>query len=321
MDRIPQRIALLATLTLGLLIPQGAGALPVADSADYRPTPAAQTRKIYLPTIRTPPNGSSIRFAVIGDYGSDSQAEADVASLVKSWDPSFVITVGDNNYPNGAASTIDANIGKYYYEFIAPYRGQYGSGAATNHFFPAMGNHEWDTPGAKPYLDYFTLPGNERYYDTTIGFVHFFMLDSDDHEPDGNTVTSKQGQWLHSKLAPSGACWDLVVMHHSPYSSGQHQGSSEWMQWPYQAWGADVVLSGHDHVYERIVLNNFPYFVNGLGGESLHPFASPVPGSQVRYNADFGAMLVDATKRQISFRFYSRAGALIDSYSRSKTCP
>jgi len=317
---ILRRIALLAALTLGLLIPQGTGALPAADSALYRPTLAAKTRKIYLPAIRTLSDGSSIRFAVIGDYGSDSQPEADVANLVKSWNPSFVITVGDNNYPNGAASTIDANIGKYYYEFIAPYRGQYGSGAATNQFFPAMGNHDWDTPGAKPYLDYFTLPGNERYYDTMIGFVHFFMLDSDDHEPDGNTATSKQGQWFHSKLATSRACWDLVVMHHSPYSSGQHQGSSVWMQWPYQAWGADAVLSGHDHVYERIVLSNFPYFVNGLGGETIHPFATPVPGSQVRYNADFGAMLVDATKRQISFRFYSRAGALIDSYSRSKTC-
>jgi tartrate-resistant acid phosphatase type 5 len=320
MIRILRRIALLATLTLGLLIPQGAGALPGA-SARYRPTPAAQARKIYLPAISRLPDGSSIRFAVIGDYGSDSQAEADVASLVKSWNPSFIITVGDNNYPNGAASTIDANIGKYYYEFIAPYRGQYGSGAATNHFFPAMGNHDWDTPGAKPYLDYFTLPSNERYYDTTIGFVHFFILDSDDREPDGNTATSKQGRWLQSKLAASRACWDLVVMHHSPYSSGQHQGSSEWMQWPYQAWGADAAVSGHDHIYERILLNNFPYFVDGLGGESLHPFASPVPGSQVRYNADFGAMVVDATKRQISFRFYSRAGALIDSYSRSKTCP
>ncbi len=117
MNRILRRLALLVALTLGLLIPQGARALPAADSALYRPTLAAKTLKIYLPAIRTLSDGSSIRFAVIGDYGSDSQAEADVANVVKSWNPSFVITVGDNNYPNGAASTIDANIGKYYYEF------------------------------------------------------------------------------------------------------------------------------------------------------------------------------------------------------------
>jgi hypothetical protein len=117
MNRILRRLALLVALTLGLLIPQGAGGFPAGDSALYRPTPAAQTRKIYLPAIRNLYDGSSIRFAVIGDYGSDSQAEADVANLVKSWGPSFIITVGDNNYPKGAASTIDANIGKYYYEF------------------------------------------------------------------------------------------------------------------------------------------------------------------------------------------------------------
>ncbi|RME63773.1 MAG: alkaline phosphatase, partial [Caldilineae bacterium] len=56
-----------------------------------------------------------VRFAVIGDYGSGSQGEADVAALVKSWNPDFVLTLGDNNYPDGAASTIDAHIGKFYH--------------------------------------------------------------------------------------------------------------------------------------------------------------------------------------------------------------
>src|SRR5882724_1613581 len=73
----------------------------------------------------------TVRFAVIGDYGADTNAEQDVADLVKSWNPDFVITVGDNNYSDGADSTIDANIGKYYQSFIFPYTGAYGNGATT----------------------------------------------------------------------------------------------------------------------------------------------------------------------------------------------
>lgn len=61
------------------------------------------------------------RFAVIGDYGSGRPQEQDVANLVKSWNPDFIITTGDNNYPNGEASTIDPNIGQFYHDFIYPY--------------------------------------------------------------------------------------------------------------------------------------------------------------------------------------------------------
>jgi tartrate-resistant acid phosphatase type 5 len=282
--------------------------------------PAAQSRHIYLPAVSHFIFGTGTRFAVIGDYGANSPEEADVARLVKGWRPQFVVTVGDNNYPSGAAATIDQNIGKYYHEFIAPYHGSYGVGAPSNHFFPTLGNHDWETSAAKPYLDYFTLPGNERYYDVVLGTVHLFAIDSDEHEPDGSTADSKQGHWLRSRLGASRSCWDLVFMHHSPYSSGQHQGSSAWMQWPYRVWGADAVLSGHDHTYERLVVDQLLYLVNGLGGETIHPFGTPVAGSQARYNGDFGAMLVEATNSQITFRFYSRAGQLVDSSSLGKNC-
>ena len=80
-----------------------------------------------------------VTFAVIGDFGSNDSNEAAVANLVKSWNPSFIVTVGDNNYPDGEASTIDANIGKYYHEYIHPYSGAYGAGAATNRFWPSVG--------------------------------------------------------------------------------------------------------------------------------------------------------------------------------------
>ncbi len=85
-----------------------------------------------------------------------------MAVLIKNWDPDLIITTGDNNYPDGAADTIDENIGQYFHEFIAPYKGSYGEGAQENRFFPSLGNHDWHSPDAQPYLDYFTLPGNER---------------------------------------------------------------------------------------------------------------------------------------------------------------
>jgi tartrate-resistant acid phosphatase type 5 len=119
---------------------------------------------------------SSVRFAVIGDYGTDSAAEASVANLVKSWNPDFVITTGDNNYPDGAASTIDKNIGKHYQQFIYPYKGTYGAGATTNMFWPSLGNHDWHQIPPQPYLDYFTLPGNERYYTIRQGQCSFLLL-------------------------------------------------------------------------------------------------------------------------------------------------
>jgi hypothetical protein len=254
-----------------------------------------------------------IRFAVIGDYGTNSQAEADVANLVKSWSPDFVITVGDNNVPDGATGTIDINIGQYYHSFIYPYTGNYGAGADQNRFFPTLGNHDWRTIGASPYLTYFTLPGNERYYEFAWGPVHFFALDSDSSEPDGNMVTSTQATWLKERLAASTESWKLVYFHNPPYSSGLH-GPSTGMQWPFQQWGASAVLSGHDHDYERLLVNGFPYFVDGLGGDSIYAFGTPLTGSQVRYNSDYGAMLVQADASSIDFKFYSRAGILVDDY-------
>ena len=99
------------------------------------------------------------RFAVIGDYGFAGQPAQDVAALVRGWRPDLVLTVGDNNYADGAAETIDANVGQYYQPFIGDYRGRYGRGSRENRFFPTLGNHDWAAPGAAPHLAYFTLPG------------------------------------------------------------------------------------------------------------------------------------------------------------------
>jgi hypothetical protein len=257
------------------------------------------------------------RFAVIGDFGEVGQPAADVAALVKSWNPEFIITTGDNNYPSGAAATIDANIGQYYHEFIYPYTGSYGEGAGINRFFPSLGNHDWQAEDAQPYLDYFTLPHNERYYDFVWPPVHFFVVDSDSREPDGRSATSDQADWIRERMVASNMPWQIVYMHHPPYSSGNH-GSIKQMQWPYREWGADAVLAGHDHLYERLIVGGLPYFVNGLGGrDKIYNFGTPLPGSMARYNDDFGAMNVVACLETITFEFFTREGVLVDRYEHA----
>lgn len=265
-------------------------------------------------TLPPPSPSRPVIFAVIGDYGEAGTDEEAVADLVKSWNPDFVITAGDNNYPDGEASTIDVNIGQYYHQFIHPYVGSYGSGASQNRFFPSLGNHDWHVYNAQPYIDYFALPGNEYYYEFSWNsLVHFFALDSQAAAQNG---VGTQSQWLQPRLQRSREPWKIVYMHHPPYSSGNH-GSSRFMQLPYESWGATAVMAGHDHTYERIFkgANNFPYFVNGLGGRSTYTCGSPVSGSQVCYDDNYGAMRVEATDTQITFQFITINGVVIDEYT------
>jgi len=281
--------------------------------------------KTFLPLVqKTDFEAGMIQFAVIGDYGIAGEKEAAVATLVKSWQPDFIITTGDNNYPIGSADTIDENIGQYYSDYIYPYTGVYTSTRLVNRFFPSLGNHDWGVTDAQAYLDYFTLNSslsnlgssqNERYYDFVQGPVHFFVVDSDSNEPDGIDDSSMQAAWLQTQLAASQTPWQIVYFHHPPYSSGWH-GSSKVMRWPYAAWGVDAVLSGHEHSYERILRDGIPYFVNGSGGQSLRIFLLPIAGSKARYNDDNGAMWVQATDTAVTFQFFSIAngGELIDSY-------
>jgi tartrate-resistant acid phosphatase type 5 len=255
---------------------------------------------------------SRVRLAAIGDYGSAGPDAASVAELVRGFDPDFVITLGDNNYPHGRATTLDDNVGQYYHDFIAGYVGRYGAGADVARFFPALGNHDWRTPAVAPYRDYFQLPGNERYYDVRWGPVHLFALDSDTEEPDGHEAGSVQAMWLKTRLSESTAPWRIVYFHHPPWSSGRH-GSSAHMQWPFFQWGASVVLAGHDHVYERIEHEGGLYLVNGLGGHpSRYSFGAPVPGSKLRFNEDHGAMRIDASATSLELQFVTRAGTVID---------
>jgi hypothetical protein len=298
----------------GQIVPQAQATRAAASG------PAAYLPLMLVPAIPPPDDRPDyVRFAVIGDYGDASENEAAVSRMVRGWRPGFVITVGDNNYGSGKADIIDQNIGQFYGDYIHPYTGRYGAGATSNRFYPTMGNHDWNGQGLAAHLAYFTLPGNERYYDVARGPIRLFALSSDSREPDGVTSDSIQGRWAQAALAASTACWNVVYFHHAPYSSGDH-GSSDWMQWPFQAWGADIVLAGHDHDYERLSVDGFPYIVNGLGGASRYGFGKPLAGSIVRYNDAYGAMLVEATRTTIIYRFVAIDGTEVDSFTQQGGC-
>ena len=278
----------------------------------YKGVLIRMTRWPFLPEMEAAPRGT-IRFAVIGDYGSGNLYERDIANLIESWNVDFITTVGDNNHPVGAAETIDQNIGRFYHKYISPYKGKYGSGAKTNRFFPIPGHRDWDTDNLQPFINYFSLPGNKRYYDFVWGPVHFFMLDTDERDPDGATENSKQFSWLKQVLSSSTQPWNLVYAHHAPYSSGWTAGFKR-MRWPFKEWGANGVFSGYYHVYERLLVDGIPYFISGVGGSFISGFGETDAHSQYRYDKDFGAILVEANDTQITFQFINRKGKVIDKY-------
>jgi hypothetical protein len=253
-------------------------------------------------------------FAVIGGYGVANENEASVAQMVKSWKPDFIITLGGNNYPGGEFSTIDANIGQYFHEYIYNYQGIYGAGAAAQRFFPSLGEQDYRTAGAAAYMSYFTLPGSERYYDFARGDVHFFVLDSNRETPDGILAGGIQAAWLKENLAAATETWKIVYFHHSPYSSGA-EGSSEYMRWSFKEWGATAVLTGQNNGYERLSIDEIPFIVNGLGGKSGDDFGEISLFSRFRYNENFGAMRVEANSNIIQFQFYNRREILVDSFA------
>jgi tartrate-resistant acid phosphatase type 5 len=319
---LPSINAILAACGTAVTAVEAPPTTPVPPTATPVPpttTPVPPTATPVPPTATpVPPSPTPVPptvFAVIGDFGFAGEPAAAVAELVHSWEPEFVVTAGDNNYPTGKPELLDRNVGQYYHRYIYGYEGEYGEGSPDRQrFFPALGNHDWDQGYPQAYLDYFKLPGNGRYYTFTWGPLSFFILDSMFTEPDGYQVDSIQAAWLEEVMSASTSPWNIVVCHHPPYSSGLHAAMS-WMRWPYREWGADLVISGHDHNYERIEVDGLTYVVNGLGGGARYaPGTRPEPGSQVFYNADHGAMRCSATAEQLFCQFINRNGDVIDEF-------
>ena len=197
--------------------------------------------------------------------------------------PGTVFALGDNAYQSGTLQEYNECYGRFW-------------GRHRSRTRPVPGNHEYETPGAAGYFDYFGGNAGPRglgYYSFDLGSWHVVALNS--NIPVG--TTSAQGSWLRADLAANPSRCTLAYWHHPMYSSGRH-GNYERMG---DLWrilsdaGAELVLSGHDHTYERFApqdaggfaddAHGIRQFVVGTGGASLYPFSMIRPNSEARLSA------------------------------------
>lgn len=293
-------------------------------------TPIIGTRdKLFVVTRRTRPlvctPKCQLTAWVVGDTGRSKLNEgetvapaSEVADLIKDTFPGLVVHVGDMVYATGGVSPVTPDyeelVAQFYHWAIGHYDGMYGKGPGENKFFPVLGNHDWDDATIEEYYEFFTLPNNERYYTYKRGPVQFFHFSGDTEEPDGVAEDSDQGEWLASAIAASDCPWRFVVVHFPPYTSDSlHYPGRTDLRWLCDLEGVSAILSGHGHNAELVEIEGkAPVFISGNGGKDLRGFNDPVvEGSVFRYNADYGALRVDADFDNATFRFYNRAGDVL----------
>lgn len=247
---------------------------------------------------------AEVVLANISDFGTEDSNEEAVANLVVAWKPDAIFTNGDNSQ---ADNDYDDDVDYYYGSFVD--RGI---------FFPCPGNHDWDDGTLAAYFDYFSpVIGRKYYYKKQVGPLTLFMLDGNSVTPDGNTDDSYQGEWFAEQAEWCNTPWKVACIHQPPYSSSSVHGSTADSQWDFSE--MDVVFSGHDHLYERLVVDGVNYVVNGLGGQTKYSFAAEaVDGSVVRYNSAHGAGRLIATPTKLVWEFWNVYGALIDTFTLEK---
>jgi hypothetical protein len=252
----------------------------------------------------------SITFAVITDFGNCSDLQQNVASMVNEWhDIAFIVTAGDNHHGTSSGCTMGS-----YSEAVGTY---YGTWVQEQKFWPVIGNHDYDISGGvanlPAYFDFFHYLDGAYYYDLREGPVHFFMIDSGPIGSEGDVGAVVQQAWLEEALAESDAPWKIVVTHISPYTGGSHSYDTS-MRWDYSEWGANFVISGHNHIYERIHrqegLNNefnIVYFTAGVAGGTERS-GSPIDGLEAYHYNSSGALKVNATDESITFQYITTNG-------------
>ena len=296
-------------------------------------------------------------FAVIGDYGCKhaNTKEAKVAQLVKSWNPDFILSVGDDNYNDlvnsdkcncTCGATIQQNVGTYYGSYIdADY-------TKTN-FYSVMGNHDYHSPSShddpsevQKWLSYFKMPENtwithvhpnvpdskRRYYEYKRGDIHIIglnstkqakamFLDSLYWDANDKTKRSQEALWLKHTLENSTAKYKVVLSHVPVYSStNRHfQLVRQYLRTiPFKEWGASIVLSGDDHIYERIVKDGFTYIINGLGGAAdkgsgIDNQLNDVEGF-IHYDDNWGAIKAVVYNEKMILKFININGGVVDEF-------
>lgn len=250
-----------------------------------------------------PARAARFTFAVVGDFGSGTSNETAVASMIESWRPDFVLTVGDNAYPLGSAGLLDRVI-----------FGPYAAVMRRSAWFPALGNHDVKANGGKPELQAFHSLGNERWYRFTWGNAAVVVLDSNVSVGPG----SPQLRFARSSLAlPS--CFRFAVLHHPPWEPPGNRvapGLRRNIVPLVEKNGVQVVFEGHLHAYARSRPHHGVLYVAvGTGGAELDDDAEKltIPSARV-VEGRFGALRVDVAGRAARFRYQTVDGRVRDDF-------
>ena len=246
------------------------------------------------------------------------------ADLVRQLKPDALLLLGDLQYESGSPQDFSA--------FFDPAFGPFKSIT-----YPVPGNHEYFTRGATGYFDYFNGVGVDSgragarqrgYYSFDLGSWHVVALNSNCPEVGGCGARSAQAQWLRNDLAANQRECTLAFMHSARFSSGEH-GNDELMRDLWQILfegGADLVLAGHDHSYERFGPQDatgrrnpergLRSFVVGTGGKGLGRIVRARPNSERRDNSSIGWLQLTLRPADYSWRFVALPGlSLQDSGS------
>jgi acid phosphatase type 7 len=237
--------------------------------------------------------------------------QVDTSDRVLAINATIALTLGDNQYPDGLLAD--------YLAFYDPTWGRFKSRTR-----PVPGNHEYQTRGAAGYFGYFgslARPRGASYYSFDLGGWHLVALDSNISRGAG----SPQEEWLRANLEATNQRCILAFWHHPRCSSGTHHGGdpSVGAFWnALYAAGADVVLNGHEHNYERFGRQDpnaragaagIRQFVVGTGGAGHYGFGAPDPNSQVRDASTFGVLKLTLHAASYEWEFVAADGAVVDS--------
>ena len=245
----------------------------------------------------------SVKFAAIGDNGTGEKAEyqtADKLSMSHGQFPfEFVLMMGDNIY--GGESPKD-----FERKFEKPFGALLGRGMK---FYATLGNH--DDPARQIGYAKFNMGGKRYYSFKPKDGVRFFSLDS-------NYMDKKQLDWLEEELKSSASEWKILFFHHPIYSSGEKHGSNLELRKVLEPvmvkYGVDVVLSGHEHFYERIKpQKGIHYFVNGSSAKLREGNIAKTELTAKGFDQDNVFMLAEIKGDTMSFQAISRMGKTVDS--------
>jgi calcineurin-like phosphoesterase family protein len=245
--------------------------------------------------------GARVRFIAFGDSGGDYRDI--VRQKMDSVPFDLMLHAGDIAYQRGALAEFEATFFDTYAGLIARFP-----------IFPASGNHEYGTEAAAPYRQVFALPENggpggvERWFSFDWGDIHFVALDTE-------RVGVEQSAWLERDLGATARAWKVVYMHKPPYSSGTHGSSLDvraTFSPSFERFGVQLVISGHDHDYERMKpIAGVTYVVSGGGGFSLRPVGS---SDFTAYSASiFHFLHAELEGDTLLLRAIDTSGGVIDS--------